>query len=60
VPIAGGVSAAVINVLFMSHFQQIAEGHFTVRRLERHYGAAPVQSLYRSIASGRGAGRGGG
>jgi hypothetical protein len=43
-------------VLFMSHFQQIAEGHFTVRRLERHYGGAPVQSLYRSIAAGRGGG----
>jgi hypothetical protein len=33
----------------MSHFQQIAEGHFTIRRLERRYGREAVRNLYRSI-----------
>jgi hypothetical protein len=50
-PIVGAVGGAGVNVLFMSHFQQIAEAHFTIRRLERRYGGAPVGSLYRAIAS---------
>jgi hypothetical protein len=54
VPIAGSVGAAIVNVMFMSHFQQIAEGHFTIRRLERRYGALPVQNLHRSIVARRG------
>jgi hypothetical protein len=35
----------------MSHFQQIAEGHFTVRRLERRYGGEVVRNSYRLIAA---------
>jgi hypothetical protein len=35
VPIVGAVGGATVNVMFMGHFQQIAEGHFTIRRLER-------------------------
>jgi hypothetical protein len=50
-PIIGAVGGATVNVMFMSYFQQIAEGHFTVRRLERRYGRAAVQNLYRSIAA---------
>jgi len=37
--------------MFMGHFQQIAEGHFTIRRLERRYGRELVESLYRSTAA---------
>jgi len=33
-PFIGALSGATVNLMFMSHFQQIAEGHFTVRRLE--------------------------
>jgi len=50
-PIVGALGGATVNVLFMSHFQQIAEGHFIVRNLERHYGSATVQQLYRSISA---------
>ena len=48
-PILGALGAATVNMMFMSHFQQIAEGHFTVRRLERRYGNNAVRSLYQSI-----------
>jgi len=30
-----------------------AHGHFTVRRLERRYGAAAVRSQYQDLAAGR-------
>ena len=50
-PIIGVVGGAAVNMMFMSHFQQIAEGHFTIRRLERRYGGEVVRNLYRSIAT---------
>jgi hypothetical protein len=50
-PIIGVVGGAAVNMMFMSHFQQIAEGHFTIRRLERRYGSEVVRNLYRSIAT---------
>ncbi|HUN95554.1 MAG TPA: EcsC family protein [Bradyrhizobium sp.] len=43
VPILGAVGGATVNVIFMDHFQRIARGHFTLRRLERSYGAANVR-----------------
>lgn len=46
VPIVGGAGGAAINVAFMVHFQDIADGHFTVRRLERRYGEARVREAY--------------
>jgi hypothetical protein len=46
VPVIGAVGGATINVLFMAHFQAMAEGHFTVRRLERSYGAQLVRAEY--------------
>ncbi len=30
----------------MNHFQTMARGHFTVRRLERAYGREPVREAY--------------
>jgi hypothetical protein len=33
----------------MEHFQNVAEGHFTVRRLERTYGCEVVEAAYRAI-----------
>ena len=50
-PIIGAVGGATVNVMFMGHFQQIAEGHFTIRRLERRYGRELVENLYRSMAA---------
>ena len=46
VPIVGAAGGAAINVLFMNHFQQMARGHFIVRRLERAYSPALIQAEY--------------
>ncbi len=50
VPIVGAAGGSLINVLFMDHFQNMARGHFIVRRLERQYGVEVVQEAYESIA----------
>ncbi len=46
VPVVGAAGGMALNVMFTSHFQRLAEGHFTVRRLERKYGAEAVQRAY--------------
>jgi hypothetical protein len=48
-PAIGAAGGAAINTLFMDHFQDMALGHFTVRRLERRHGAATVQRLYQDL-----------
>jgi hypothetical protein len=46
VPVLGAACGAAINVLFLDHFQKMAQGHFTVRRLERTYGGEAVKAAY--------------
>jgi hypothetical protein len=46
VPVLGAIGGAAINVAFVNHFQALARGHFTVRRLERTYGAGTVRRAY--------------
>jgi hypothetical protein len=48
-PVLGAAGGAAVNYLFMEHFQRLAKGHFIVRRLERRYGAEPIQAAYRQI-----------
>jgi hypothetical protein len=36
----------------MDHFQEMARGHFVVRRLERKYGPELVQANYEAILRG--------
>jgi hypothetical protein len=50
VPIAGAIGGAAINTIFIDHFQDMAHGHFAVRRLERKYGKEVVQEKYRELA----------
>jgi EcsC family protein len=50
-PILGAVGGATVNVVFMDHFQRIAQGHFALRRLERTYGAATVRRQYAALAA---------
>jgi hypothetical protein len=57
VPVIGAVGGATINVIFMNHFRQVARGHFTVRRLERRYGAERVRHHYHRMAGERRAAR---
>ena len=51
VPVIGGVGGGVINALFISHYQDMATGHFLVRRLERQYGSEAVRAAYGQIAT---------
>lgn len=46
IPIAGAVGGLALNLLFSRHFQALAEGHFTIRRLERTYGVEAVRLEY--------------
>jgi hypothetical protein len=50
VPVVGAAGGAAINVLFMGHFQDMARGHFIVKRLEARYGMEFVRAAYDSIA----------
>ncbi len=52
VPVLGALSGAAVNALFMDHFQTLAQGHFTVRRLERVYGPGTVRLAYDQIRAG--------
>jgi hypothetical protein len=49
VPILGAAGGAIINLLFIDHFQGMARGHFIVRRLERIYGAEVVRAEYERL-----------
>ncbi len=45
-PAIGAAGGAAINLVFINHFQDMARGHFTVRRLERKYGAEVIRDEY--------------
>jgi len=49
VPILGAAGGAAINTIFMAHFQDMARGHFMVRRLERVYGEEVVKNAYDTL-----------
>jgi hypothetical protein len=49
VPVIGAASGAVVNVLFTDHYQDIARGHFTVRRLERKYNPDEVRVAFERL-----------
>ena len=51
IPIVGAASGSIINVLFINHFQDMARGHFIVRRLERKYGTDMVREEYLRMAT---------
>jgi len=50
IPIIGAASGAAINTLFIDHFQDMARGHFTMRRLERKYGTSFIQAEYERLS----------
>jgi hypothetical protein len=49
IPLIGAAGGAAINLMFIRHFQEMAEGHFIVRRLERRYGTDEVHNRYESL-----------
>ena len=44
VPVLGAVTGASLNAAFLGHYRDLARAHFTVRRLERQYGADAVRA----------------
>ncbi len=49
-PIVGAVGGGLVNTMFISHYQDMARGHFSIRRLERQYGADTVKESYQLVA----------
>jgi len=49
-PVLGALGGAAVNYAFIEHFQDVARGHFTVRRLERLYGKNLVRTEYERLA----------
>jgi len=49
VPVVGAFGGAVINTLFIDHFQDMGKGHFIVRRLERLHGPEEVKRIYKEL-----------
>ena len=49
VPVLGAAGGAIINTIFIGHYQDMARGHFIVRRLEKIHGAEPVRRAYESL-----------
>ena len=49
IPVVGAMGGAAINTLFIGHYQDMARGHFTIRRLERVYGQDVVRREYERL-----------
>ena len=47
------LDAGFLPAVFMDHFQRIAKGHFTLRRLERTYGSAVIRKHYDAMAANK-------
>ena len=49
VPLIGAAGGAVVNSVFLDHYQTLARVHFTIRRLERTYGSGSVRTAWDEI-----------
>ena len=49
IPLIGAAGGAMINTIFMDHFQDMAKGHFIVRKLERIYGKEIIKKIYEEL-----------
>ena len=49
VPVVGAFGGAVINTIFINHFQNMGKGHFIIRRLERLHGPEEVIRVYKEL-----------
>ena len=49
IPVIGAIGGGLINTVFISHFQDMARGHFSIRRLERLYGVDVIQGAYQRL-----------
>lgn len=53
VPIVGAATGAALNTMFTDYYQDVARGHFIVRRLELRYGEEVVRKAYNRLARPR-------
>lgn len=49
IPAIGAAGGAIINTIFIDHFQDMARGHFIVRKLERKHGRAIIEQMYAEL-----------
>jgi hypothetical protein len=49
VPVIGAVAGASINMMFTDYYQDMARGHFIVKRLEAKYGIDTVKYEYENL-----------
>lgn len=49
IPVIGAAGGAIINALFIDHFQDMARGHFIVVRLEKTYGHDAIKQAYDAL-----------
>lgn len=49
-PIVGAAGGSIVNVLFIAHFQDMARGHFIVKRLEARHGLEAVREVYERMS----------
>ena len=48
-PVVGALGGAAVNYAFIDHFQDVARGHFAIRRLKRAYGEVAVRAQYERL-----------
>jgi hypothetical protein len=53
IPVIGALGGGAVNYAFVCHFQDVARGHFTVRRLERTYGKELIRTEYERLRENR-------
>ncbi|MBY8198420.1 EcsC family protein [Vibrio fluvialis] len=51
VPIIGAVAGATLNTMFTDYYQDMARGHFIIKRLENKYGFELVKAEYSRVSS---------
>jgi hypothetical protein len=49
IPAIGAFGGAAINLVFIDHFQDMGQGHFSVRKFERKYDCELVRKTYDAI-----------
>ena len=52
VPVIGAITGATINTFFTDFYQDMARGHFIIKRLEATYGEEQVKAEYEKIVNG--------
>ncbi len=50
-PILGAAGGGIINVMFISHFQDMARGHFIIKRLEATHGQERIRAAYEQLTT---------